>query len=149
MSGASNQSSEEEHAELLRLRAEVAELRGQQAGQGAGQSTRPTVAGARWRAPVAALLIVLGCVLAPLSVLSFWAANQVSDTDRYVANMAPLISEPSVQSALSDKITAAITSKLDVQGLTSQVASELASDHLPRLSSLVGGLSGAIDSGID
>jgi hypothetical protein len=146
---ASYQSSEDEHAEVLRLRAEVAELRGQGAGEGAGQSPRPTVTGGRWRPPAAALLIVLGCVLAPISVLSFWATNQVSNTDRYVANMAPLIDEPSVQRALSDKISAAVISKLNVKGLTSQAAAELSSDHLPRLSSLVSGLAGAIDSGVD
>jgi hypothetical protein len=139
------QSSEDEHAELLRLRAEVADLRDQDAGRG----QRPASPGGRWRAPVAALLIVLGCVLAPISVLSFWAANQVSNTDRYVANMAPLISEPSVQRALSDKITVAVTSKLDVKGLTSQAAAELSSAHLPRLSALVSGLSGPIGSGLD
>ena len=29
---------------------------------------------------MATLLIVLGCVLAPISVLRVWTANQVSDT---------------------------------------------------------------------
>jgi hypothetical protein len=34
---------------------------------------------------------MLGCVLAPISVLAVWTASQVSDTNRYVANVAPLI----------------------------------------------------------
>jgi len=37
-----------------------------------------------WRTPAASLLIILGCILAPLSVLGVWTANQVSDTSRYV-----------------------------------------------------------------
>ena len=70
-----------ERAELERLRAEVTELRGRRA------ERRRRIG---WRAPIATLLIVLGCVLAPLSVLGVWTANQVSNTSRYVANMAPL-----------------------------------------------------------
>jgi hypothetical protein len=32
-------------------------------------------------------------LLAPVSVLAVWTANQVADTGRYVANMAPLIND--------------------------------------------------------
>ena len=67
---------------------------------GTGRRRRPG-----WRGPVATLCIVLGCILAPVSVLAVWTANQVSDTNRYVENVAPLIHEPAVQSALTDKIT--------------------------------------------
>jgi hypothetical protein len=31
---------------------------------------------------VATLLVVIGCILAPLSVVAVWAKNQVTDTDR-------------------------------------------------------------------
>jgi hypothetical protein len=103
----------------------------------------------RWRAPVAVLLITLGCVLAPVAVLGVWAANQVSNTDRYVANMVPLISEPPIQHALSDKITAEVTDRLDVPALTTQVSSQLSGAHLPRLATLVKNFSGPISSGID
>ena len=37
---------------------------------------------------VATLLIVIGCILAPLSVVAVWAKNQVTNTDRYVATVA-------------------------------------------------------------
>jgi len=103
----------------------------------------------RWRAPVSALLITLGCVLAPVAVLGVWAANQVSNTDRYVANMAPLISNPSIQHALSDKITAEVTSRVDVPALTSQLTTELSSAHLPRLATLVHNFSGPIANVVD
>jgi hypothetical protein len=88
---------DEEHAELERLRAEVRELRERAAGE--SRQSRP--AGRRWHAALAAVAITIGCVLAPVSVLAVWASNQVSNTDRYVANVAPLISDPSIQSALS------------------------------------------------
>jgi hypothetical protein len=65
-----------------------------------------------WRAPVAVLLIVAGCVLAPLSVVAVWTANQVSDTSRYVANVEPLIKDPAIQNALTDKITGEIVTRI-------------------------------------
>jgi hypothetical protein len=69
-----------------------------------------------WRTPVAALLIVAGCVLAPVSMLAVWTANQVSDTSRYVANVTPLIHDPAIQNALTDKITSEIVTKINVKG---------------------------------
>ncbi len=55
-------------------------------------------------------------MLAPVSVLAVWTANQVSNTSRYVENVAPLISEPAVQRALTDKITTQISRQIDVAG---------------------------------
>src|SRR4051794_3378960 len=103
----------------------------------------------RWRAPLAALLITLGCILAPVAVLGVWAGNQVSNTDRYVANMTPLISEPSIQQALSARITTEITDRIDAKALTTQAAAELSRDRLPRLSALLTNFSGPIANGIN
>ena len=36
----------------------------------------------RWRTILAVLLIVVGCVLAPLAGVAVWARNQVTNTDR-------------------------------------------------------------------
>jgi hypothetical protein len=146
---------EDEHAELERLRSEVQVLRAGQAGEAGGaggQGARRPAGGARgnrWRAPVAAIAIVLGCVLAPVAVLGVWAGNQVTNTDRYVATMAPLISEPPIQQALSARITTAITTQLNVKGLDAQAADQLESAHLPGLASLLRNFSGQISAGID
>ena len=96
------------------------------------------VSGARrhrvgWRTPVASVLIVLGCLLAPISVVGVWTANQVSDTNRYIANIEPLIHDPAVQGALTDKVTVAITSHLNIVGYTNQAADLLTSKGLPRV----------------
>jgi hypothetical protein len=98
---------------------------------------------------VSAVLIVLGSVLAPVAVIGFWASNEVTNTGRYVENMAPLISDPAIQAALAGKISAAITSELDVKALTSQAASELSQRDLTRLSELVQNFSGEITSAVD
>jgi hypothetical protein len=95
------------------------------------------------------LLVVLGCVLAPISVLGVWTANQVSDTDRYVANVAPLISEPAVRSALTDKISAAVSKQIDVQAVAKQAAVQVSNRGLTRLGALLSNFSGSIASAVD
>jgi hypothetical protein len=92
------------------------------------------------------VLIVVGCLLAPLSVFAVWTANQVSSTDRYVANVAPLIHEPSVQRALTDDITRQITTRLNVKGLTEQAAGALTQRGLTRVGALLNNFSGQIAS---
>ena len=104
--------------------------------------------GFSWRTPVAVLLIVAGCVLAPVSVLAVWTANQVSDTSRYVANMAPLIKDPAIQNALTDKLTSEIVTKIDVKGRADQAAAELSQKGLPRVGGLLQSFSGSLASGV-
>jgi hypothetical protein len=73
---------------------------------------------------VAALLIVLGCVLAPLAGVAVWARNQVTNTDRYVATVAPLANDPAIQAAIADQLQA-LSSPIanGIQGFTrTQVA---------------------------
>src|SRR5215831_1426217 len=132
----------DERAELQRLRAEVAERHDQP--PGGPPSGRRTHLG--WRAPLATVLIVVGCLLAPLSVFAVWTANQVSNTDRYVANVAPLIHEPSVQRAITDDITRQITTRLNVKGLTEQAASALTQRGLTRVGSLLNNFSSQLAS---
>jgi hypothetical protein len=118
----------EERAELERLRTEVATLRAQvqPAGDPGG---RPPAAGprgrGRWRSMVAVVLIVVGCVLAPLSAVAVWTRNQVTNTDRYVATVSPLASDPAIQAAVTDQITAQVFRYLDVQGLATQAVQAL------------------------
>jgi hypothetical protein len=113
--------SEDERAELLRLRAEAAKRRHRMG----------------WRAPVATVLILLGCVLAPVSVIGVWTANQVSDTSRYVENVTPLIHSPPIQNALTDKVTNAITSNLNLSGYVDQATSALNSRGFNRVGTLL------------
>jgi hypothetical protein len=113
--------------------------RGWRAGRG-GRGQRTDGARRRrfsWRTPVSALLIVIGCVLAPVSVIGVWAVNQVTNTNRYIENIEPLIHEPAIQNALTDKITTQITTHLNVQGYTSQAAAALDSKGLSRVAALL------------
>jgi uncharacterized membrane protein SirB2 len=134
----------DERAELQRLRSEVADLHDHPPGP--PPSGRRTHLG--WRGPVATVLIVVGCLLAPLSVFAVWTANQVSSTDRYVANVEPLIHDPSVQRALTDKISAEIDARLNVKGLTTQAAGALTQRGLPRVGALLNNFSGQLASAV-
>ena len=87
---------------------------------------------------------MLGCILGPVSVIAVWTANQVSDTNRYVENVTPLIHEPAVQSALTDKITAQINAHIHVQALTNQAADALSSKGLTRVGTLLHTFSGSL-----
>ena len=130
--------SPDERAELERLRAEVSTLQTERA-------RRPHVG---WRAPVSVVLIVVGCLLAPLSVLAVWTANEVSSTSRYVANVEPLIHDPAVQNALTDKITTQITTHLNVTAYTDQAAGLLTSHGLPRVGALLQTFGPSISSAV-
>ncbi len=132
---------EDERAELVRLRAEA----------GKGQAGPPVRRRHRfgWRAQVASLLIFLGCVLAPLSVIAVWTSNQVSNTDRYVANVAPLISDPAIQRALTDKISTRIDDALQLQTRLNDAAALLTQKGLPRVGSLLNAVSGQVTGAVE
>ncbi len=126
--------SDEERAELERLRAERAKAKRRYFS---------------WRPTVATILIVIGCLLAPIAVLGVWSANQISDTSRYVANMEPLVHEPAIQNALTDKITAQITSHLNVTAYTDQAAGALNSKGLTRVGTLLQSVAPQITGAVD
>jgi hypothetical protein len=146
--------STEERAELERLRAEVADLRVQAAAAPTvveevvvAPPARPRKQ--RWRSVVATLLIIVGCILAPLSVVAVWAKNQVTDTDRYVATVTPLASDPAIQNAVADKVTAEVFTRVDVAGITNQAIDALADRGLPPLvANQLHALSGPMASGV-
>jgi hypothetical protein len=127
-------------AELEHLRARIAELERRPA-ETAEPPSQPVGAAHRrhvgWRAPVAVVLIVLGCILAPLAVISIWAGDEVSNTGRYVATVEPLIQHPAIQNYLTDQITNQITSRLNLTGIVNQASAQLSSKGLTRISSLL------------
>src|SRR5687768_9732363 len=131
----------DEREELLRLRREVEAMR--------SAPPPPARRKFRWRSLLATVLIVLGCVLAPVAGVSVWVHNQVSDTDRFVRTMSPLISDPDVQNALTNRLTATVFQYVDVQGLADEAVAALAAQGLPplvaeRLSTLTPTLASAV-----
>ena len=124
--------SEDERAELDRLRAAVAAQPGARAPRH------------RLRSFLAAVLITVGCVLAPLGVASVWLASIAGDTDRYVATVAPLAASPAVQQAVSARAASVVAQHLNIQSLIEQVTP---SDR-PVLSKALGQLGRPLDSAL-
>ena len=143
-SGVPAQTSASAEAELVRLRAQVAELQAQVGTSG----RRP---GGWWRPWVAGLLIAMAALLAPISVVAAWAHDEVSDTDRYVETITPLADDPAVQKAIVDRITTEIFTRLDIQAVTTEAVDALADQGLPAgaattLTALSGTLADSIES---
>jgi hypothetical protein len=69
----------------------------------------------RARRILAAVLIVVSCLLAPLTVTAIWLRNQLLDTDRYVETVAPLASDPAIVDAAAASITATLFENIDVE----------------------------------
>ena len=85
----------------------------------------------RWWTVLSVCLIVIGLVLAPAAVVANWAANELTDTDRFVATFAPLADDPAVQAYVADEIVTTIDANLDVEGITDQVFDGIDSLGLP------------------
>jgi len=78
-----------------------------------------------------------------------WTANEVSDTSRYVQTVSPLISAPAVRTALTDRITNAVTGRLHVQALTHQATAQLSARGFTRLAGLLSSFSGSIAGAVN
>ncbi|WP_307818669.1 hypothetical protein [Streptomyces sp. MBT62] len=120
--------------ELDRLRARVAVLEAERA-----RGPRH-----RARSLVAVLLVVVGCLLAPLGVVAAWAADTVGDTDRYVRTVAPLASHPDIQDAVADRVTTAVMGHLDLTTLLSGAAPA----ERPLLEKALGALGGSLEDAV-
>ncbi len=94
---------EEENAELIQRR------------------SREPADGARWRAFLSALCIVIAAILVPVSIAGAWARVQLVDEDSFVETLAPLVDDPAVQSMIIDQTMTAIDAQVDFTDLTDTV----------------------------
>lgn len=79
------------------------------------------VSGGAARTVIAALLITVGLLLAPIAALGTWARSQLVDTDQFVATFSPLAQDPAVQAFVADEVTTAINAQIDVEALVGDV----------------------------
>lgn len=133
--------------EIQRLRSEVTRLQNQ-----LGQAPTAPKQQRRWvRTFWSTVLIVVACLLAPLSVVSVWARGEVTDTNRYVETVAPLASDPAVQAAVTTRITDEIFTYIDVPALTKEAVDTISQnrDLTAQQSAALQALTGPINSGIE
>ncbi|OLT22302.1 hypothetical protein BJF78_07825 [Pseudonocardia sp. CNS-139] len=122
-----------ERAELERLRREVAELRAAPPAPPVPPEPprRRGLGAVRWASVGSVVLLVLGLLLVPISVFAIWTNNQISDTDRFVATVGPVVEDPTVQAALANRITTEVFAQLDVQQIADQGIDALAAQGVP------------------
>src|SRR3954470_14961432 len=141
----------EDRAELERLRAEVLRLRAEATTGGPKAPPRRRRSAGHWgRTLVGGLLILVSCVLAPLSVVAVWARSEVTDTDRYVDTVAPLGRDPAIQHAVTESLTNVVFQYIDVQGITTQALGAVAQRDIvpPAVGAQLQALSGPIVNGV-
>ncbi|WP_351227232.1 hypothetical protein [Streptomyces sp. NPDC002133] len=98
----------------------------------------------RTRSFFAALLIVIGCVLVPFAIVAAWTSDEVANTDRYVDTVAPLASDPAIQSAAAGRVTDAVMEHIDLANLLEGVAPA----DRPRLETALGLLGNSLESAV-
>ncbi|QBJ91744.1 hypothetical protein D0Z67_16610 [Streptomyces seoulensis] len=106
--------------------------------------SRPAPVRHRTRSVCAAVLIVLGCLLAPLALVATWTADLADDTDRYVATVAPLARDSAVQDAAADRITDELMRYLNLSDLLKDAAPA----DRPGLEKALGALGGSLDDAV-
>ncbi|MEU4874144.1 hypothetical protein [Streptomyces sp. NPDC021608] len=95
------------------------------------------------------LLILVASLLSLLAVVAVWANSIVRDTDRYVATVAPLASDPDVQRAVTNRVTDVVLRQIDVDALVDQLSRAASEQGVPpKAADLIKNLSGPIDSGL-
>jgi hypothetical protein len=106
-------------AEVERLRAEKAALEEKLAAS--PSADRPHRSSRKLGAVV---LLVVGSMLVPISVLALWTRNEITDTDRYVNTVAPLATDPAIQAVIAERVTNALFDQVDVDALVSDALPE-------------------------
>ncbi|MBS1836421.1 MAG: hypothetical protein JST64_01855 [Actinobacteria bacterium] len=109
--------------ELEELRVENERLRSALASASASDVTTATPSGPRHRGRWFAswVLIVVGSLLVPVSVMSVWLDRTITDTDRYVETVAPLIRDPDIQQAVEARLQQALYERVDVEAEVRQL----------------------------
>ncbi len=93
-------------------------------------------------------IFIVAALLFPLALTAFWGQRTLTDTERFVATVAPLSEDPTIQNAVADTVSAAIIKNLDAETRVS----ELLADN-PKLALLAGpianGVNGFIEREVD
>jgi len=134
--GATEEAETQEDVEALRNR--VQDLEKKVADSRAKQAARIRQ---RWRTVLAWVFVVVGSLLALISVFAVFARNQLLNTDNYVATVAPLGSNPAIQSNIATIAADQLLAKVDVRHEIEQVLP-------PRADVLAGPLTSAVNSAV-
>jgi hypothetical protein len=98
----------------------------------------PAPAG-EWRRAIAVALVVVGCLLAPVALVSAYVHIDIMDPEGYIATITPVADDPAVQKAVADTVAKQVSGALD--------ADQALPGPLPvELGDFTGPLSGQLES---
>jgi hypothetical protein len=96
----------------------------------------------------AVVFITLGAILAPSAIVASWAATEITDTDRFLASLAPLSHDPQVREFVADSVAQAIENNVDIDGFTAEAFSGISANLEPPASLAVAALAPAAADGL-
>jgi hypothetical protein len=97
----------------------------------------PAARPALWRRIVVPLCVVLGCILAAVSVAATWIKLTALDTDTYVDTVGPVVQDEAVTTALSTRLTDRLFSSIDVETTVEDLLPQRAQALAPALVGIV------------
>ena len=98
-----------------------------------------------WRNASAGVLVLIGVLLVSLSVSAIWLNRTIMIEDRWVATLAPLAQDTSIQDWVAKSTTDAIFANVDIQGYVEQAIQPL-SKQVPQVAILASPITGAIQN---
>jgi hypothetical protein len=87
------------------------------------------------------VLVIIAALLFPIALTAFWGQRTLTDTERYIATVAPLAQDPTVKQAVGDKVTAVLITQIDAKNRVS----ELLTDY-PKLQAISGPVAVAVNN---
>jgi hypothetical protein len=78
-----------------------------------------------------AILLVIGTVLTPLTIVALFVKNQINDTDRYVQTVKPLATNAAIQAYVADDVANQLFERVDIKAYVE--------DALPRRADVLAG----------
>jgi hypothetical protein len=62
-----------------------------------------------------AILLVVACLLTPLSIIALFVKNEIGDTGRYVQTIKPLSSNPAIQAYVANDVSDELFARVDIK----------------------------------
>ena len=110
---------------------------------GADVADVATAKSGRGRGVVAWALVVIASLLMPLALVAFWGQRTLTDTERYVETVAPLVEERAIKDALVNRTTETLMTTIEQNDVVQQTIAELPPAVVLKLAPAI---SGAIES---
>ena len=93
--------------------------------------------GFRWAGAI--VLLLIAGLLVPATVAARYARGELLNTDRFVATMAPLATDPAVRAALTERVTDEVINRIDLPAVINQATAAVNVRGINAIGNLVAG----------